>query len=133
MAGGVPDVRPYLAHAHAAALPLRTVEDIARVRACDLGRLMGDDAETFEYGGHSYKVRHIASLVNGQSHPLPADDSYVPLVLVRAGEHSTALLSDEMLGAREIVVKTLGPQFSGVCGVAGATIEGTTVFPPVKS
>jgi len=69
-------------------------------------------------------MRHLAALVDGQAHPLPADDSYVPIVLVRAGEHSTALLGDEMLGAREIVVKTLGPQVAGVRGVAGATILG---------
>ena len=32
--------------------------------------------------------------------------------------------TDEMLGAREIVVKTLGPQFASVPGIAGATILG---------
>ena len=106
------------------ALPLPTVEGIARVGARDLGRHIGDDAVPFEYGGHAYRVRHLASLVDGQARPLPADDSYVPVVLVRAGEHSTAVIGDEMLGAREIVVKTLGPQFTSVAGVAGATILG---------
>jgi chemosensory pili system protein ChpA (sensor histidine kinase/response regulator) len=106
------------------ALPLPTVEGIARVGAREVGRHIGDDAAPFEYGGHSYRVRHLASLVDGQARPLPADDSHIPVVLVRAGEHSTAVIGDEMLGAREIVVKTLGPQFNCVPGVAGATILG---------
>ena len=46
------------------------------------------------------------------------------MVLIRAGERSTALLTDEMLGAREIVVKTLGPQLTGIVGISGATILG---------
>jgi chemosensory pili system protein ChpA (sensor histidine kinase/response regulator) len=106
------------------ALPLPTVEGIARVKAREIGRHIGDDAEPFVYGGQSYRVRHLAALVEGQAHPLPADDGFVPVVLVRAGENSTALLCDEMLGAREIVVKTLGPQLARVPGIAGATILG---------
>jgi chemosensory pili system protein ChpA (sensor histidine kinase/response regulator) len=106
------------------ALPLPTVEGIARVKAREIGRYIGDDAESFVYGDQSYRVRHLAALVEGQAHPLPADDSFVPVVLVRAGENSTALLCDEMLGSREIVVKTLGPQLARVPGIAGATILG---------
>jgi chemosensory pili system protein ChpA (sensor histidine kinase/response regulator) len=46
------------------------------------------------------------------------------VVLIRAGEHSTALVTDELVGSREIVVKSLGPQVSGIRGIAGATILG---------
>ena len=46
------------------------------------------------------------------------------MVLIRAGEHSTALVTDELVGSREIVVKSLGPQISGIRGIAGATILG---------
>src|ERR1700744_2127821 len=46
------------------------------------------------------------------------------VVLIRAGEHSTALETDELVGSREIVVKSLGPQVSGIRGIAGATILG---------
>ena len=45
------------------------------------------------------------------------------LVLIRAGDNSTALLMDSLEGSREIVVKTLGPHTS-VPGVTGATILG---------
>ena len=46
------------------------------------------------------------------------------MVLVRAGEHSTGLVADELIGSREIVVKSVGPQISGIRGISGATILG---------
>ena len=45
-------------------------------------------------------------------------------MLVRAGENSTALLTDTLEGSREIVVKTMGPHIASVPGVTGATILG---------
>jgi len=44
--------------------------------------------------------------------------------LIRAGDSSTALLTDSLEGSREIVVKTLGPHIASVPGVTGATILG---------
>jgi chemosensory pili system protein ChpA (sensor histidine kinase/response regulator) len=43
---------------------------------------------------------------------------------VRAGEHSTAFVTDDLVGSREIVVKSVGPQVSSVRGISGATILG---------
>ena len=48
----------------------------------------------------------------------------MPIVLVRSGDHSVAVLVDDVQGSREIVVKSLGPQFAGVGGISGATILG---------
>jgi chemosensory pili system protein ChpA (sensor histidine kinase/response regulator) len=55
---------------------------------------------------------------------LPEQDIAVPVVLVRAGENSTALVIDELLGNREVVVKGVGPQVAAIEGIAGATILG---------
>jgi chemosensory pili system protein ChpA (sensor histidine kinase/response regulator) len=52
------------------------------------------------------------------------DDAFVPVILVRAGEHSAALLTDEMIASQEIVVKSVGPQLAGIRGISGATILG---------
>ena len=56
--------------------------------------------------------------------PRGEHDVAVPVILVRASEHSTALVTDELIGSREIVVKTVGPQISGIRGISGATILG---------
>jgi chemosensory pili system protein ChpA (sensor histidine kinase/response regulator) len=62
--------------------------------------------------------------LGGSAAELPKDDASVPVILVRAGDYSAALLVDEMLASREIVVKAVGPQLAAIRGVSGATILG---------
>ena len=42
----------------------------------------------------------------------------LPVVLVRAGEQSTGLIADELIGSREIVVKPVGPQIAAIRGIS---------------
>jgi chemosensory pili system protein ChpA (sensor histidine kinase/response regulator) len=106
------------------ALPLPTVEGVVRVPAAEVRRLLAEDAAGFEYGGQRYRFRHLTSFVGGQP-AAPADhDPAVPVILVRAGEHSTGIVTDELIGSREIVVKSIGPQIAGIRGISGATILG---------
>lgn len=106
------------------ALPLPTVEGVARVSKAELESLLGQSDPTFEYGEQAYRFRHLGLYLGGQPTKLPEEEAYVPVILVRAGDYSAALLTDEMLASREIVVKSLGPQLSGVRGISGATILG---------
>ncbi|HEX7079969.1 MAG TPA: Hpt domain-containing protein [Gammaproteobacteria bacterium] len=106
------------------ALPLPTIEGVTRVPRETLLDLLTHDEPKLEYGGVSYRIQHLGSLVGGMPSALPAEEGAVSLVLVRAGEHSTALLTDALEGSREIVVKTLGPHLGSVAGVSGATILG---------
>ena len=106
------------------ALPLATVEGVVRLPRNIVARHLGKDAPLFEYGGQKYRFQQLGSFVGlGPAH-LPDADVSISVVLIRAGEHSTALVTDELVGSREIVVKSLGPQISGIRGIAGATILG---------
>jgi chemosensory pili system protein ChpA (sensor histidine kinase/response regulator) len=105
------------------ALPLPAVEGVVRVHAAELLRYTGPHPIPFRYGDDDYAFEHIGALVEGYASPAPETGS-VPAILVRTGDRPTALLVDEMLGAREIVVKPLGPQLAGIRGIAGATVLG---------
>ncbi|MFA7095737.1 MAG: response regulator, partial [Gammaproteobacteria bacterium] len=48
----------------------------------------------------------------------------LPALLVRTGEHRSALVVEGLHGSREIVVKPMGAQLSTVRGISGATILG---------
>jgi chemosensory pili system protein ChpA (sensor histidine kinase/response regulator) len=85
--------------------------------------LTSDDPK-LDYGGIAYRIQHLGSLVGAAPSALPEDENAVSLVLIRAGDSSTALLTDFLEGSREIVVKTLGPHIASVPGVTGATILG---------
>jgi chemosensory pili system protein ChpA (sensor histidine kinase/response regulator) len=106
------------------ALPLATVEGVVRLPRNIVARHLGRDAPMFEYGGQKYRFQQLGSFVGLGNTRLPEADVSISVVLIRAGEHSTALVTDELVGSREIVVKSLGPQISGIRGIAGATILG---------
>ena len=106
------------------ALPLATVEGVVRLPRNIVTRHLGKDAPLFEYGGQKYRFQQLGSFVGLGTTHLPEADVSISVVLIRAGEHSTALVTDELVGSREIVVKSLGPQISGIRGIAGATILG---------
>ena len=106
------------------ALPLPTVEGVVRLSRAEVEAHLGPEAPAFEYGGQKYKFQHLAFYVGREPGPLPDGDVTVPVILVRAGEHSTGLVTDELVGSREIVVKSVGPQIAAIRGISGATILG---------
>jgi chemosensory pili system protein ChpA (sensor histidine kinase/response regulator) len=106
------------------ALPLPTVEGVVRLSRQEVEAHLGPEAPAFEYGGQKYRFQHLAFYVGREPGPLPDGDVTVPVILVRAGEHSTGLVTDELVGSREIVVKSVGPQIAAIRGISGATILG---------
>ena len=106
------------------ALPLPSVEGVARIPRGELENLLSQSEPSYDYGEQTYKFRHLGMYLGGQAAKLSADESFIPVILVRAGEFSAALLTDEMISSREIVVKSVGPQLASIRGISGATILG---------
>jgi chemosensory pili system protein ChpA (sensor histidine kinase/response regulator) len=106
------------------ALPLPSVEGVARIPRSELENLLSQTEPSYQYGEQTYKFRHLGMYLGGQAAKLPSDEPFIPVILVRAGEFSAALLTDEMIASREIVVKTVGPQLASIRGISGATILG---------
>jgi chemosensory pili system protein ChpA (sensor histidine kinase/response regulator) len=106
------------------ALPLPTVEGVARIARTDLENMLSQSEPSYSYGEQNYRFRHLGMYLGGRSAKVSEDDAFVPVILVRAGEHSAALLTDEMITSQEIVVKSVGPQLASIRGISGATILG---------
>ncbi len=104
------------------ALPLPTIEGVVRLPREEVAGFLRTDSAMFSHGSHKYRLQPLAHFVGMEAEPLPEQEAIIPVVLVRAGEHSTGLVADELIGSREIVVKSLGPQLSTIRGIAGATI-----------
>ncbi|MFK7912383.1 MAG: Hpt domain-containing protein [Pseudomonadales bacterium] len=105
------------------AIPLNTIEGIVLLGPQELEKLYAPGANPFEYAGMSYHVRYLGHFL-GREYRGNVSQSSAPVVLVRSGEQSIAVHVDSVQGSREIVVKSLGPQFAGVGGISGATILG---------
>jgi chemosensory pili system protein ChpA (sensor histidine kinase/response regulator) len=106
------------------ALPLPTVEGVVRLTREEVMTHLHADSASFNHGGQKYRLQPLQLYVGMEPSPLPDQDVTIPVVLVRAGEHSTGLVADELIGSREIVVKPVGPQISGIRGISGATVLG---------
>jgi len=107
------------------AVPLETIEGIVRVSPYELEEYYGENAVDFLYAGHKYDFRYLGAVLNG-SEPQYSQDMVgaLPVLLVRAEDQLIAYQIDRLLGSREIVVKSLGPQFTGLPGIIGATVLG---------
>ncbi|GAB2511753.1 hybrid sensor histidine kinase/response regulator [Microbulbifer agarilyticus] len=107
------------------AMPLNTIEGIVRLSPFELEHYYRTPEARFEYAGEPYQVNYFGSLLQSSAQPrLAVEDMQMPVLLVRSENTAMALQVDAILGSREIVVKSLGPQFAGVQGVSGATVTG---------
>ncbi|NNA44563.1 response regulator [Pseudomonas lactis] len=107
------------------AIPLNTIEGLVRVLPHELAGHYQRDPPHYEYAGQRYELFYLGDLLHTVSRPkLLGQYQPVPVLLVHCNERRVAVHVDAMAGTREIVVKGLGPQFSGVQGVTGATILG---------
>jgi chemosensory pili system protein ChpA (sensor histidine kinase/response regulator) len=104
------------------AIPMTSVQGVARISPAELVARIAEYEPTFQYSGEQYGIHDLAELLGiPTGHP---GDEQLPLLLTRAGDLRAAIRIDAVIGSREIVVKSVGPQVSSVPGILGATIMG---------
>ena len=105
------------------AVPMSSVQGVVRIARDDLERRMGKPNPAYTYAGDEYLIYELSHLLN-----MPAsriiDEAQLPLLMTRTGDQRAAVRIDGVIGSREIVVKSVGPQISSVPGIFGATIMG---------
>ncbi|UVK98469.1 Hpt domain-containing protein [Pseudomonas sp. B21-048] len=107
------------------AIPLNTIDGIVRVLPNELEGHYRLDPPTYEYAGQRYELCYLGELLKTSPRPKLLGQSLpLPVLLVQCNERHVAVQVDAMAGTREIVVKSLGPQFAAVQGLSGATILG---------
>ncbi|MEX3774360.1 Hpt domain-containing protein [Pseudomonas sp. MYb118] len=107
------------------AIPLNTIDGIVRVLPGELDEHYRLDPPTYQYAGQRYELCYLGELLKTATRPkLLGQSQPLPLLLVQCNERHIAVQVDAMAGTREIVVKSLGPQFAAVQGLSGATILG---------
>ncbi len=105
------------------AVPMSSVQGVVRIARDDLERRMNLPNPTYTYAGEEFLIYELSQLLN-----LPptrmSDETQLPLLMTRTGDQRAAVRIDGVIGSREIVVKSVGPQISSVPGIFGATIMG---------
>jgi len=104
------------------AIPMTSVQGVARINPDELAQRLAEENPQFDYNGDDYAIHDLAGLLGLV--PGMGDEEQLPLLLTRSGELRAAIRVDAVIGSREIVVKSVGPQVSSVPGILGATIMG---------
>ena len=76
-----------------------------------------------DWKGNKYPLRSMAALLGGK--PTVSVQRKASVILAKSGQRRAAVQVDQIIGNREIVVKSIGPQLARLIGVAGATVTGS--------
>jgi chemosensory pili system protein ChpA (sensor histidine kinase/response regulator) len=111
------------------AIPLNQIEGIVRVSPYELSDYFQARQEgglpAYRYAGQEYDLHYLGRFVHDVAQPhLDNHSQPMPVLLIRSADHSVALVVDNLIGSREVVVKSVGPQLASVAGISGATILG---------
>ncbi len=114
------------------ALPPMGIEGITRVEGARISASERDNEldSYVECMGQSYRIEILADLVGARRPHRYQDDRHYIVILLRVAEHRLAVVVDKVIGEREIMMKSFGPQLSRVKGIPGATFldDGSAVM-----
>jgi chemosensory pili system protein ChpA (sensor histidine kinase/response regulator) len=105
---------------HVYAVPSVMIEQVQEFRAEPYAEIAAKGE--VEWKGNRYALRSLLPLLGEIDTPTPARQ--IPVLLLKSGLARAAIRVDEIIGNREVVVKTIGPQLSRLAGIAGATVLG---------
>ncbi|MBS0557908.1 MAG: Hpt domain-containing protein [Proteobacteria bacterium] len=105
------------------AVPMSSVQGVVRIAHDDLERRLGQPNPAYNYAGEEFLIYELSQLLNVPASRI-ADETQLPLLMTRTGDQRAAVRIDSVIGSREIVVKSVGPQISSIPGIFGATIMG---------
>ncbi len=103
------------------AIPLPSISGIERIAGVDLESALDSESPSFNWVGEDYNLMHLTGVL-GAGKGLVHLGTKQPLLMTNSGGHRVAFAVDGLIGSREIVVKSLGPQLSNLQDLAGATI-----------
>lgn len=110
------------------AIPHTSIEGVTRVPRQELEACYRGEQESIVYAGNQYRVRYLGEMLEfvepGSDYLAEQKSRWFPLLLVKHGDHRVAVHVDQMVGSRQIVVKSVGMQLSTVRWVTGGTILG---------
>jgi chemosensory pili system protein ChpA (sensor histidine kinase/response regulator) len=73
-----------------------------------------------EWNGNKYPLRSMEVMLGGKSALSSQRRAFV--ILAKSGQQRASVQVDDVIGNREIVVKSIGPQLARIPGITGATV-----------
>lgn len=103
------------------AIPLAPVTRILRIEKDDIEHI--GQKPVIRVEGEVYPLLHLGTVLN-LKHPADETLRRIPVLILNLGSQQIAVAVDQLLEAREVVVKSMGNLLQHVPGIAGATLMG---------
>jgi chemosensory pili system protein ChpA (sensor histidine kinase/response regulator) len=114
-------------HGQPFAVPLAAMQQILRLSVDESARMMRERVISL-----NNKLLPVVRLSEALEMPDIADSpTKLPVLIVRVGESEVALVVDDIVEGREVVIKSLGRHLQRVRGIMGATIFGDGSVVPI--
>ena len=114
-------------HGQSFAIPLAALQQILRMPVEDSVRMLREKVVSL-----NNKLLPVVKLSEALEIPEGPDaPSKLPVLIVRVGENEVALVVDDIVEGREVVIKSLGRHLQRVRGIMGATIFGDGSVVPI--
>jgi chemosensory pili system protein ChpA (sensor histidine kinase/response regulator) len=104
------------------AMPSTLVEQVLQMKENALAEARGNGQVALQ--GARAPLHYLPTML-GDAQAQPTAQRSSPVLMLKAGDERLALLIDEVLGNREVVIKNIGPQLARMAGIAGATVLGS--------
>lgn len=101
------------------ALPTTIVRQVQRFTPEALAVIQS--IRELSWGGEGYRFIYLLDLF-GQRDASAEERRFSHVILLRSGGQRLAVQVDELIGIRQVVVKSIGPQLAMVSGLVGATV-----------
>ncbi|HLX22990.1 MAG TPA: response regulator, partial [Usitatibacter sp.] len=102
------------------AVPSVMIEQVQEFRAAAYEEALARGE--IQWKDNHYPLRSLLPLLGEIDTATP--QRQIPVLLLKSGVQRAAVRVDEIVGNREVVVKTIGPQLARLAGIAGATVLG---------
>ena len=107
------------------AIPIDSIVGVVRVSSFELEEQYHSDQPKMVYANQEYDFHYLGKLLMGAEPEYNLEQfAALPVLLARMEDQMVAIQVDNLLGSREVTVKTLSQKFSAIFGVSGATILG---------
>jgi chemosensory pili system protein ChpA (sensor histidine kinase/response regulator) len=106
------------------AIPLTSLDGSDFRHRDEVYKSVAEPSERLMFRNEEYEVRYLGS-VRGTA-VMPAAEAmaeFVPVLFARHGRRRVAFFTDSVTNAEELVIRSLGAQFTSVPGVAGGSLK----------
>lgn len=103
------------------AIPSVMIEQVQEFKGKHYEPLL--DMNEIDWKGNKYPLRSMEVMLGGK--PKVSAQRRAFVLLAKSGAQRAAVQVDDIIGNREIVVKSIGPQLARIPGIAGATVLGS--------